>query len=394
MHKEPKIYLSGIRPFKGIHQTMAVFRSLFFLFVVIFSTMAVDCVSPTPVIKSAYWPSWASDFPPSAIDTTLFTHIFYAFLMPNNTTFRFEVSNSEAILLSNFTSSLHHKNPPVKTIVSIGGGGADPDVFARMAANSSSRHEFINSAIKIARKFGFDGLDLDWEFPANPKEMNDLGYLFKEWRFAINKEAQATHRPPLLLTSAVYYAFEFLIYGGKRAYPVASISKNLDWINVMCFDYRGSWDTTVTGAHAALYDSKSNVSTSYGLGSWIKAGVPGKKMVMGLPIYGRTWKLEKPEIHGIGAPGIGVGPGDEGTMTFSQVMDFNRKNNATVVYDSDSVSMYSYAGTSWIGYDDSISVTIKIGFARAHGLTGYFFWAVNGDKDWKISIQASKAWGR
>ncbi|KAF8369553.1 hypothetical protein HHK36_032425 [Tetracentron sinense] len=155
----------------------------------------------------------------------------------------------------------------------------------------------------------------------------------------------------------------------------------------MCFDYRGSWDTTVTGAHAALYDSKSNVSTSYGLGSWIKAGVPGKKMVMGLPLYGRTWKLEKPEIHGIGAPGIGVGPGDEGTMTFSQVMDFNRKNNATVVYDSDSVSMYSYAGTSWIGYDDSISVTIKIGFARAHGLTGYFFWAVNGDKDWKISRQ-------
>ncbi|KAF8389183.1 hypothetical protein HHK36_025876 [Tetracentron sinense] len=368
---------------------MAVFRSLLLLFVVVFSTITVDCVSPTPVIKAAYWPSWASDFPPSAIDTTLFTHIFYAFLMPNSITFKFEVSKSEAILLSNFTSTLHHKNPPVKTILSIGGGGADPDVFARMAANASSRRAFINSAIKIARKFGFDGLDLDWEFPTNPKEMNDLGYLFEEWRFAINKIAKTKNHPPLLLTSAVNAAIDFFLFDVYRTYPAASIRKNLDWINVMCFDYRGSWDTTVTGAHAALFDPKSNVSTSYGVGSWIKAGVPREKMVMGLPLYGRTWKLEKPGLHGIGAHAIGVGPGEEGVMTFSQVKDFNRKNKATVVYDSVTVSMYSYVGTSWIGYDDAISVTIKIGFGRAQGLTGYFFWAVNGDKDWRISRQGN-----
>ncbi|KAF8400548.1 hypothetical protein HHK36_013847 [Tetracentron sinense] len=366
---------------------MAVFRSLHFLLVVVFSMIAVKGVAASPpTIKAAYWPSWAMNFPPSAIDTSFFTHIHYAFLMPNNVTFRFKVSKSEAVLLSDFTSTLHRKNPPVKTLFSIGGAGGGTDVIALMAAKASSRRRFIKSTIKVARKYKFDGLDLDWEYPNTPKEMNHLGCLLEEWRMAVEKEAQATGRQPLLITAAVYFAVDFFLDDVYRSYPVASIRKNLDWINAMCYDYHGTWDTTATGAHAALFDSKSNISTSYGVESWIKAGVPAKKVVMGLPLYGPTWKLEKPGLHGIGAPAVDVGPG-EGTMTFSQVEDFNRENGATVVYDAATVSTYSYVGTSWIGYDDATSITVKIGFARAHGLSGYFFWAVNGDKDWMISRQ-------
>ncbi|KAF8369447.1 hypothetical protein HHK36_032537 [Tetracentron sinense] len=368
---------------------MAVFRSLLFLLVVVFSMIAVKGVAASPpTIKAAYWPSWAMNFPPSAIDTSFFTHIHYAFLMPNNVTFRFKVSKSEAVLLSDFTSTLHRKNPPVKTLFSIGGAGGGTDVIALMAAKASSRRRFIKSTIKVARKYKFDGLDLDWEYPNTPKEMNHLGCLLEEWRMAVEKEAQATGRQPLLITAAVYFAVDFFLDDVYRSYPVASIRKNLDWINAMCYDYHGTWDTTATGAHAALFDSKSNISTSYGVESWIKAGVPAKKVVMGLPLYGPTWKLEKPGLHGIGAPAVDVGPG-EGTMTFSQVEDFNRENGATVVYDTATVSTYSYVGNSWIGYDDATSITVKIGFARAHGLSGYFFWAVNGDKDWMISRQGN-----
>ncbi|KAJ6435747.1 hypothetical protein OIU84_000879 [Salix udensis] len=62
--------------------------------------------SPPAAIKAAYWPSWSKTFPPSAIDTTLFTHILYAFLVPSNVTFKFEVSDSTASLLENF-----HRHP-------------------------------------------------------------------------------------------------------------------------------------------------------------------------------------------------------------------------------------------------------------------------------------------
>ncbi|KAF5445760.1 hypothetical protein F2P56_034786 [Juglans regia] len=348
--------------------------------------------SSMPVVKAGYYPSWVLDsLPPSAINTSLLTHVFYAFLVPNNVTFELDISDSTATILLNITTTLHHKNPSVKALYSIGGGGIDPDPFATIASNVSSRGTFIHATIEVARKYGFDGIDLDWEYPQNPQEMNDFGQLLKEWRHAIRKEAKITNRLPLLLTAAVYYSAD-LTDGSSRSYPAAAIKDNLDWINVMCYDYHGSWDTSATGAHAALFDPQTNLSSVYGLKSWIQAGVPGNKLVMGLAFYGKTWNLKDPNSHGVGAPAIGVGPGDMGVLTFSQVMHFNNRTKATVAYDVDTVSAYSYTGASWVGYDDALSTTGKILFAQALGLRGYFIWALSFDKEWTITAQASRSW--
>jgi chitinase len=143
----------------------------------------------------------------------------------------------------------------------------------------------------------------------------------------------------------------------------------------------------VTGAHATLFDPKTNLSSIYGLKSWIKAGVPGKMVVMGLPLYGKTWKLKDPNLHGVGAPAIGVGPGDVGVLLFSKVEAFNKRAKATIAYDVDTASVYSFSGTTWVEYDDALSITVKIGFAQALGLRGYFFWAISYDNKWKITTQ-------
>lgn len=200
-----------------------------------------------------------------------------------------------------------------------------------MASSAKNRAAFIDSTIAAARKYGLDGLDLDWEFPQSQEEMDNLGVLFEEWSAALAKESAATSSRRLLLTAAVYFAAEFIL-ADNRSYPSTSIRKNVDWVNAMCFDYHGTWNTSVTGAHAALYDPKSNVSTSFGLRSWVSAGVPAGKVVMGLPLYGRTWQLRDPAEHGVGAPAVGVGPG-WGLMQFKDLMDYNVENNATEVYD-------------------------------------------------------------
>ena len=36
-----------------------------------------------------------------------------------------------------------------------------------MASSLASRTKFINSVVAFLKKFGFDGLDIDWEYPAN-----------------------------------------------------------------------------------------------------------------------------------------------------------------------------------------------------------------------------------
>ncbi|VFQ77358.1 unnamed protein product [Cuscuta campestris] len=349
--------------------------------------------SSSPGVKGVYWPSWAdSTFPPSAIDTTLFTHVYYAFLLPNNATFRFDVDATTADQLRRFTSTLRSKTPPAKTLFSVGGGGADPKAFARMASRAPSRKAFVDSSIRVARAFGFDGIDLDWETPQSPGEMRDFGLLLADWRAAVEREASATGRPRLLLTAATYFSADFFLGPVYRAYPVAAINQNLDWINAMCYDYHGSWDTAATGEHAALFDPKTNISTSYGLGQWIRAGLMRSKLIMGLALYGRTWKLKDSSSFGIGAPAVDVGPGG-GTLRFDEIQAFNQENNATVVHDAATVSVYSVAGTSWIGYDDPASISVKVKYARATlNLGGYFFWAANGDSQWMISKQAKQSW--
>lgn len=153
----------------------------------------------------------------------------------------------------------------------------------------------------------------------------------------------------------------------------------------MTYDYHGPWSNQ-TGPLASLFDPKTNVSTIYGLYSWIWAGLDPRKITMGLPLYGRTWELKDPNVHGFGAPAIGVGPGN-GAMAYFQVAEFNRQTGATEVHDVDTVSVYSYSGSSWISYDDSLTIISKIGFAKVFGLRGYFFWAAGFDGDGTISRQ-------
>lgn len=352
---------------------------------------------PSRAVKGAYWPSWRnSEYPPSAIDSNLYTHMYYSFLAPNPNTYKFDIDSSTASLLLSFTSALHSKKPPIKALYSIGGGGADPAFYARMASNPSSRKTFVLSSIEVARKYGFDGIDLDWEFPRDDQEMKYLGYLLDDWRAEVQREAKSTrHGSPILLTAAVYFASSFILANPTRSYPVDSINKNLDWINVMNYDYAGSWDTSATGAHAALFSPNSNVSTSYGLRSWLTAGVLKSKLVMGMPLYGKTWTLRDASVNGVGAPAVDVGPGrdgDRGILLYFEVQDYIKKNNATVVFDTKTVSAYAVDGTIWIGYDDRRTVSVKVRYAQALDIRGYFFWAAGYDLNSEISITASRSW--
>ncbi|KAG6770800.1 hypothetical protein POTOM_026495 [Populus tomentosa] len=315
-------------------------------------------------IKGAYWPLF-DGFEASSIDTSYFTNIFYAFLLPDPVTFKLNVTPFDQQKIPGFIENLRTRNPPVKTLLSMGGGGSDAIalIFANLSGAQETRKVFIDSTIEVARTYGFDGLDLDWEFPANDQEMINLALLVKEWHEALVHEASASGKPRLLLTAAVYYSSQFTTYGLPRSYPADSINNYVDWINPI---------------------------TSFGIGSWIQAGVSPKKLVTGLPLYGRTWKLLDPNVNGIGARAVGEGPGG-GILDCYQVLEFNKENDAIVTFDGQTVSYYSYAGGFWAGHDDSVTIDWKVQFARSRGLGGYFFWALGQDKDWIISKQGKDA---
>ncbi|KAJ7545572.1 hypothetical protein O6H91_08G001800 [Diphasiastrum complanatum] len=342
-------------------------------------------------VKAGYWPAYSADScPASSIDSSLFTHLSYAFAVLDNSTHQVQPpAYDDGNLIRGFSSAVKNKNHNVKTLISIGGASSDWRTFSAMASSPSSRHSFIESSIALARKHNFDGLDLDWEYPKSSKDMKNLATLLSEWRQRVNNESARSDRPPLLLTAAVYYA-SALNVGNGPTYPVKSIASNLNWVNIMAFDYHGSWEPHKTGQHTALYDPNGNVSTSFGVGSWLNGGLPSKKAVLGLAMYGRSWILKNAHHAGVGAAAVGVGVHD-GTPLYHQIVDLIKSKNARVLFDETSASAYTHSDTMWIGFDDPRSISTKVAFLKSKGLLGYFFWNASLDYNWSLATAAFQA---
>ena len=61
--------------------------------------------------------------------------------------------------------NLKNQNSSIKLIAAIGGWNAGTTEFSRMANNATARSNFVNKALNLTTKYGFDGIDIDWEFP-------------------------------------------------------------------------------------------------------------------------------------------------------------------------------------------------------------------------------------
>ncbi|XP_047335037.1 class V chitinase-like [Impatiens glandulifera] len=353
-----------------------------------------------PVVKGVYWLG-ESEFPIYKIESNLFTHIFWSFANLDPKTHEVSVDVT-ADTFTNFTTTVRQKNPDVKTLISIGGPKADVSAFVAMASNGDARKKFIDSSIKLARDYEFDGLDLDWEYPASDIEMENFGLLLQEWRVAVAVDAGAHpfhDRALLLLTATVSSGpiIQNVKENQSHSYPFKIIDDNLDWINVKEYDfYSSKQEGDKTHAPAALYDpiTNTNISGSHGIIHWILCGVKPQKMVLGIAFYGYGWKLKDPNNSGILAPADGPAPctGLNGSMEYYYIKAFIGKNNAITLYDPTYVTDYCYRGKTWFAYDGVPSVKSKVSYLKGLDLRGYFAWHVGADDlNGELSSAASQA---
>ena len=63
-------------------------------------------------------------------------------------------------------TNLKNQNPDLKLLLAVGGWTHGVGPFSAMVRTETTRQEFITHAIDFLRNRNFDGLDLDWEFPA------------------------------------------------------------------------------------------------------------------------------------------------------------------------------------------------------------------------------------
>ncbi|CAM0905111.1 unnamed protein product [Alopecurus aequalis] len=362
--------------------------------------------APTTTVRAGYY--FAADAhlqPLPHLDASLYTHLYYSSLSmhPTRRTLQLPADPAQARLLATFSRALKAKNLALRTLLSVTTAGTDAatagaasqdPAFAAMAADPATRAAFVGAVVRVARENGFDGLDIAWRFPASAVEMADFGFLVSEFR--------AAAPPGFLLTATVYFSNH--VFGAAADYPSEAIAGSLDWVSVMAFGLRpaGAGSAGFTAFDAPLYDAASHFSASYGVVSWLDAGVPAGKVVMGLPLYGRSWFLRNKANSGVGAPVVAAGPKQRasnatGAMSYAEVQALatTGAGHAPVMtsYDNASVSSYLAVGDVWVAFDGAAVVAEKLGFAARRGLLGYFLWPVNyDDANLTVSRRASEVW--
>ncbi|PWZ02488.1 chitinase [Testicularia cyperi] len=343
-----------------------------------------------PRVNLAYFCNWGiygRKYTPAQVPIQSLTHILYAFADVNPDTgacFLTDLWADEQIhytgdswndtgnnLYGNFKQFLLMKkqNRALKLMLSIGGWTFGPH-FAPMAASAAKRAKFVSTAIEILENDGLDGLDIDWEYPADDKQATNFVLLLKELRAGLTAHAKKKNdKVPYLLSIAAPCGEQY------KTLQVAKMDQYLDFWNLMAYDFSGAW-STVTGHQANLWNIKGKApSTDDAIRYYMGQGVPSHKLVLGIPLYGRGFE----NTDGPGQPfnGTGQGTWEAGNWDYKFLPIkgakeiINEKIGASYSYDS--------AKRTFISYDTPANVILKCRYIRQKRLRGAMFWELSGD---------------
>ncbi|KAG5896055.1 hypothetical protein JTB14_011050 [Gonioctena quinquepunctata] len=312
---------------------------------------------------SVYRPGSAK-FSPQNINPYMCTHLIYAFggFTKENTLKPFDkYQDIEKGGYAKFTG-LKTYNKDLKTLIAIGGWNEGSSRFSSMVANPDRRKELVKNAIKFLRLNHFDGLDLDWEYPAfrdggKPRDRDNYANLVQELREEFDRETKKTGRPRLLLTMAVPAGIEYI----NKGFDVPKLTKYLDWMNIL------------------------NLNIDHTIKHYLKLGALPEKLVLGIPTYGRSYTLFNPDAYEIGSPADGPGTMGEATrengyLAYYEICD-NVKNQDWEVDqpNPDAMGPIAFKDDQWVGYDDENIVKRKAEYVAENGLGGIMFWAIDND---------------
>lgn len=183
--------------------------------------------------------------------------------------------------------ALQAKFPGLKVLLAVG-GWTWSGRFSDAALTPESRRRFAHAALALMEAHGFDGFDVDWEFPVvgglpentrRPEDRENFTLLLKELR-SVFDSAQTRLGRSLILTVAT---------GANRpqveALDTAGFARHIDFMNLMTYDFHGSWNPA-PGDNSSLADTEASVRLH------LERGFPAHKLVVGTPLYAHQWLRE------------------------------------------------------------------------------------------------------
>lgn len=279
------------------------------------------------------------------------------------------------------------------------GGWTWSKYFSDAALTAESRQRMVSSCIDLYLKgdlpildgssrggpgagFGvFDGIDLDWEWPASegnagnivrPEDKQNYTLLAAEFRRQLDAYGASVGRDYSL--TAFLPADPAKIQAGIEVSPMLSY---LDFATIQGYDLTGPWNAT-TGHQSNLYSTpQQQFSADLAIRTYLAGGAPANKLVLGIPYYGKGWKGVSSTNNGLYQSSTGPARGtyEAGTEDYKKLAS----KNGTLYYDPVAVAAWKLSGSEFWSYDTPQVIAQKTAYIKANGLGGTMVWSLDGD---------------
>jgi chitinase len=347
-------------------------------------TVTTEPQAPPPAIPYrvvGYYTSWSAyrDFTPDKIPYSQVTHINYAFA---NIGSDLLITLGDATIdLANFAKlrALKKYNPNLKLLISVGGWSWSGK-FSDVALTDASRTAFAASCVDFIIQHGFDGVDIDWEYPVGGGLATNVTRPEDEQNFTLLlarlREMLDAQNAGYLLTIAA---------GAGQSYTenteLLKLFDYLDYANIMTYDIHGSWDK-YTDFNAPLYADSTSLQAKWSVNDavqlWLEKGVSPDKIVVGVPFYGRKYGA----VKGSSTlnPGLYQTYGRCTTITYQEIRSSYLPNASYKYYlHNTALVPWLFNGSTFISYDDANSIQAKTAYVKGSGLGGVMVWELSQD---------------
>ncbi|XP_058827955.1 chitotriosidase-1-like [Topomyia yanbarensis] len=186
-----------------------------------------------------------------------------------------------------------------------------------------------------------------------------------------------------LILSAAVASTQFI---AEKFYDIKRVSAALRFLNIMTFDMHGAWDN-YCGLNSPLYegsadktDIQKQLNVNASIHYWLSQGTPKEKIILGIPLFGRSFTLVNPDDNQIGAATIGPGIAGQysrkpGVIGYNEFCEKQQSELWLTHFNEEQKGVYATRGNQWVSYE----IALKMKYLLNMDLGGAMVWALESD---------------
>jgi len=345
-----------------------------------------------------YFPSWKwqknrERLNPHLIPYEKLTVVTYAFFYPlasgeivgmdpvaDNYLLKGEIDSLSGRLKPNSSMiDLAHRRG-AKMVLSIG-GWENSNNFSQVAADPQKRAHFARGCVQHINDYGFDGIDVDWEFPGyvrhkgTPQDKQNFTLLLQTVRDSLLALGKRTGK---------YYLLSASLPAAASHLPdieVEKITAILDRLNIMTYDLFGPWGK-ISNHNSALFGPAQGDSARCLDGAFKlyhnEHHVPAEKINLGVAFYGHAYANCTEIYSAHGGADTEIFSADDG-VDYARIAE--RFDLFKRLWDSKAHAPYlvSESRKILVSFDDEESVARKADYVKEKNAGGLIIWTLMGD---------------